>query len=65
MEKFKILIADDEYWTREKLRTMIDWESYGLTLLEPAQDGEEVLSRMEAERPDILITDINMHFKRS
>lgn len=62
MEKFKILIADDEYWTREKLRTMIDWESYGLTLLEPAQDGEEVLSRMEAERPDILITDINMPF---
>ncbi|MBO5371960.1 MAG: response regulator [Lachnospiraceae bacterium] len=62
MEKFKILIADDEYWTREKLRRMIDWESYGLTLLEPAEDGEEVLERMEAEKPDILITDINMPF---
>ncbi len=62
MEKFKILIADDEYWTREKLRRMIDWESYGLTLLEPAEDGEEVLRRMENERPDILITDINMPF---
>lgn len=62
MENFKILIADDEYWTREKLRTMIDWESYGLTLLEPAQDGEEVLARIEKERPEILITDINMPF---
>lgn len=62
MQKFKILIADDEYWTREKLRRMIDWQSYGLTLLEPAQDGEEVLSRMEEERPDILITDINMPY---
>lgn len=62
METFKILIADDEYWSREKLRNMIDWESYGLTLLEPAKDGEEVLARMEEEQPDILITDIDMPF---
>ncbi|MBO5303017.1 MAG: response regulator [Lachnospiraceae bacterium] len=62
MDNFKILIADDEYWTREKLRRMIDWSSYGLTLLEPAEDGEEVLRRMEQERVDILITDINMPF---
>ena len=62
METFKILIADDEYWSREKLRNMIDWESYGLTLLEPAKDGEEVLARMDDEKPDILITDINMPF---
>lgn len=62
MENFKILIADDEYWSREKLRNMIDWKSYGLTLLEPASDGEEVLARMAKERPDILITDMNMPF---
>ena len=49
MEKFKILIADDEYWTREKLRRMIDWESYGLTLLEPAQDGEDVADAAPAQ----------------
>ncbi|MCI9447439.1 MAG: helix-turn-helix domain-containing protein [Lachnospiraceae bacterium] len=62
METFKILIADDEYWSREKLRKMIDWQSYGLTLLEPAKDGEEVLARMGEEQPDILITDIDMPF---
>lgn len=62
MGTFKILIADDEYWSREKLRNMIDWGSYGLTMLEPAKDGEEVLARMEAEKPDILITDIDMPF---
>lgn len=61
-ERLKILIADDEYWIREKLRNMIDWGSYGLTLLEPAKDGEETMQRMERERPDILITDINMPF---
>lgn len=61
-KRYKILIADDEYWTREKLRHMIDWEEYGLDCLEPAQNGEEVLERIEAEKPDILITDINMPY---
>ena len=61
-EGFKVLIADDEYWTREKLRKMIEWEEYGLTLMPMAGDGEEVLARMEQEKPDILITDINMPF---
>lgn len=62
VRKYKILFADDEYWTREKIRRMIQWEKYALEFLEPAGDGEEVLQRMEEERPDILITDINMPF---
>ncbi len=60
--KYKILFADDEYWTREKMRKMIQWEEYGLEFLEPAADGEEVLQKMELSQPDILITDINMPF---
>ena len=57
---YKLLVADDEYWAREKLRMMIDWSRYNIEFLEPACDGEEVLERIEAEHPDILITDINM-----
>lgn len=60
--KYKVLIADDEYWTREKLRRMIEWEKYDIECLEPATNGEEVLERLKAERPDILITDINMPY---
>lgn len=26
--RYKVLIADDEYWTREKLKRMIPWEKY-------------------------------------
>lgn len=59
---YKILIADDEYWTREKIRTMIEWKDYHLEFMQPAEDGEEVLRRLETEKPDILITDINMPF---
>lgn len=61
-KKYKILFADEEYWTREKMRKMIQWEKYGLEFLEPAVDGEEVLQKMEDSQPDILITDINMPF---
>lgn len=59
---YKILIADDEYWSREKLVKMIDWNEYGLKLQKPAANGEEVLAQIEQECPDILITDINMPF---
>ncbi|MHB8130014.1 MAG: response regulator transcription factor [Mobilitalea sp.] len=60
---YKVLIADDEYWTREKLRTMIDWKQYDIDFLEPAIDGEDVLRKIKENPPDILITDINMPFK--
>lgn len=59
---YKLLIADDEYWTREKIRSMIAWEDYQIDFMPPAQDGEEVLQLMAQDRPDILITDINMPF---
>ena len=59
---YKLLVADDEYWTREKIRNMLDWEAYQITFMDPAQDGEEVLQIISGDRPDILITDINMPF---
>ncbi|MDF2512355.1 MAG: response regulator containing CheY-like receiver domain and AraC-type DNA-binding domain [Herbinix sp.] len=59
---YKVLVADDEYWTREKLRTMIDWQQYDIEFLEPAVDGEDVLNKIKENMPDILITDINMPF---
>lgn len=64
MEKrmYKLLIADDEYWTREKIRSMILWEEYQIIFMNPAQDGEEVLKMIARDKPDILITDINMPF---
>lgn len=61
-DMYRVLAADDEYWSRENLRSLFPWEENGYAFLEPACDGEEVLERMAAERPDILLTDINMPF---
>lgn len=58
----KVLVADDEYWIRENLRALLDWEAYGFLFLEPAKDGEDALHKMGACAPDILVTDVNMPF---
>lgn len=60
--KYKVLAADDEYWSRENLRSLISWEDYAIEFLDPACDGEEVLERIEEEKPNIILTDINMPF---
>lgn len=60
--RYRVLFADDEYWTREKIKTLIQWEKYNLEFLPPAENGEEVLKKLEEQKPDILITDINMPY---
>lgn len=60
--KYKVLAADDEFWSRENIRSLIPWEEYSLEFLEPACDGEEVLERIPEEKLDIILTDINMPF---
>ena len=48
--KYKVLAADDEFWSRENIRNLIPWEEYSLEFLEPACDGEEVMERIEEEK---------------
>ena len=60
--KYKVLAADDEYWSRENLRSLISWEDYSIEFLDPACDGEEVLERIEEEKPDIILMDVEMKF---
>ncbi len=62
IKKYKVLAADDEYWSRENIRSLIPWSEYAIEFLEPACDGEEVMERIQEEKPDILLTDINMPF---
>lgn len=60
--RYRLLMADDEPWVLESLRGLVDWDSMAIDLLPPAFDGEEALARLASDRPDILVTDINMPF---
>lgn len=55
-----LLLADDEAEIRSGLRTIINWEEYGITLLETARNGAEALDMIRYYEPDIVITDIQM-----
>ncbi|WP_040950741.1 response regulator transcription factor [Gorillibacterium massiliense] len=57
---FKVVIIDDEPYIRARLRELIDWEELGFTLAGEADNGEDALRLLVAERPDLVITDIRI-----
>jgi len=57
---YKVLIADDEKIIRMGLRSIIDWEDYGFTIIGEAANGTEALNFMRTEEPDLVIIDIRM-----
>ncbi len=56
----KALIVEDELLARLGMRSLIDWESLGITLLEDASDGAEALKKIEKEQPDLILLDLNI-----
>ena len=60
MIDIKILIADDEDYTREGLIDSIDWESFGINEIMQAVNGQEALRIAKWFHPDIVLTDIRM-----
>lgn len=56
----KLMIADDEAATRERIRTQINWESLYISIAAICKNGAEAYEQAKALRPDIIITDINM-----
>ncbi len=56
----KVLIADDELLVRVGLKTTIDWEKNGFTIVGEAASGKEAVELFDQCDPDILITDIRM-----
>jgi len=56
----KVLIADDDVYTREGLVESIDWEDYGVHEVLQVEDGAEALRMATIHRPEMVITDIRM-----
>jgi two-component system, OmpR family, KDP operon response regulator KdpE len=57
MKSATILVVDDEPQIRRVLRTTLS--AQGHTIVE-ARDGQEALSKLRSERPDLVILDMNM-----
>lgn len=57
---YKVVIVDDEPMIREGLRTLIDWESLGFTVVSTAKNGIEAFKKYNQEHLDLMIVDIRM-----
>ena len=57
---YKLMIVDDDYWTREYLKKHIPWDRYKISQVCEAESGEEALLKMSQSAADILIADIKM-----
>lgn len=58
----KVLIADNDYFTREGLASGIDWQRYGFDTVYMAKNGLEVLSTVQMTHPDLIITEATMPY---
>lgn len=56
----KVLIADDDVYTREGLVEAIEWRRLGIQEILQAEDGSEALQMAAAQQPEIVITDVRM-----
>lgn len=56
----KLLVVDDEIWFREGLVQLISSNQLGWEVVGEASDGEEAMLSVELNKPDLIITDINM-----
>ncbi|MBB6731468.1 response regulator transcription factor [Cohnella zeiphila] len=56
----KAVIIDDEYWTRDSIKRLADWERFGIERIEEAEEGLSGLRLIGELRPEIVITDMKM-----
>lgn len=60
MKMVRLLIADDDDYTREGLVETLPWASLGISQVMQARDGLEAMRIAASERPEVVLTDIRM-----
>lgn len=55
-----VLIADDDFWTREGLKSTINWNEIGFDIIAEAADANTAYNLFKENKPQLVITDIRM-----
>lgn len=56
----KVFLAENELAVRDTVRDMIDWKNGEYEFVGEAADGKEAYTKILKEKPDILITDVQL-----
>ena len=58
---YKVLIVDDESFSRRNFSTIIDWENYNMEICGQAPNGEIGIELVKKHKPHLVISDIMMN----
>lgn len=62
MDKYKVLLVDDEEEVIQVIMKKINWEGIGFLVAGYANNGIRALEMVEEVQPDVIMTDIKMPF---
>lgn len=62
MERYTVLLADDEEEVIQVILKKINWEEIGFSVIGHATNGVKALEMMEEFQPDVIMTDIKMPY---
>lgn len=62
MQKYKVLLVDDEEEVVDAIERKLNWEELGFLVVGRAQNGVKALELSEKLQPDVVITDIKMPY---
>ncbi|CAH1202194.1 Regulator of RpoS [Paenibacillus allorhizoplanae] len=57
---YKVMIVDDEPWSRKVIKQLGEWDKLQLTIIGEAEDGTQGLQMVAELAPDIVVTDMRM-----
>ena len=57
---YRVLIVDDEYYIRQRVKLCIPWEDYGFKCVAEARSVEDALDYFSSNQVDLILVDISM-----
>lgn len=56
----QVMLVEDEILVRVGIKSIVDWEEHGYTVIGEAADGAEAIEKIRQNAPDIVMTDLIM-----
>lgn len=56
----RLMIVDDEMLIRIGMKSLINWEEHGYTVIGEASNGKEAMEKIRLHQPDVVFTDLVM-----
>ena len=60
--KYDVLLVDDDNIVLNGLKTLVDWDALGFTIVGEASDGLQAIGLIEQLHPQLVVTDIYMRY---